>query len=168
MAEFQRDIPEAIDGLITVPTGDGARTFVDVDDIAAVAAATLAQPDAHAGAHYAPTGPEAITVSGAADVIAEVIGQPSSHSDIDRDTGCGSVAAGVPASTGEILRMLTESHRLRSRAPGPTAMSRTSPARHRSASRLRRRTGRPGSSKEDKVTTIDNLDDFKGTGPVLS
>jgi len=62
------------------------RTFVDVDDIAAVAAATLAHPDAHAGAHYAPTGPEAITVSGAADVIAEVIGQPVKHSDIDRDT----------------------------------------------------------------------------------
>jgi uncharacterized protein YbjT (DUF2867 family) len=65
-----------VDGVITVPTGDGAEAFVAAEDIAAVAAATLARPDAHAGAQYAPTGPEALTVSDAADVIADVIGQP--------------------------------------------------------------------------------------------
>jgi uncharacterized protein YbjT (DUF2867 family) len=43
--------------VITVPTGDGAEAFVDAEDIAAVAAATLASPGAHAGAQYAPTGP---------------------------------------------------------------------------------------------------------------
>ena len=35
-----------VDGLITVPTGDGAEAFVDAEDIAAVAAATLASPTA--------------------------------------------------------------------------------------------------------------------------
>ena len=37
------------DGFVTVPTGDGTEAFVDVEDIAAVAAATLADPAAHAG-----------------------------------------------------------------------------------------------------------------------
>jgi hypothetical protein len=50
-----------------VPIGDGAEAFVDAEDIAAVAAATLASPEAHAGAQYAPIGPEALTVSDAAD-----------------------------------------------------------------------------------------------------
>jgi hypothetical protein len=48
-------------------------------------------------------------VSGSADIIAEVIGQPIKHYDIDRDTWiAGSVAAGVPAEYGEMLRMPSE------------------------------------------------------------
>jgi uncharacterized protein YbjT (DUF2867 family) len=79
------------------------------EDIAAVAAETLASPDAHAGAAYALTGPEAITVSEAAEIIAGVSGKPVKHNDIDRDVWIrGSVAAGVPAAYGEVLRMLTE------------------------------------------------------------
>ncbi|MDT7661987.1 MAG: hypothetical protein QOD04_1543 [Pseudonocardiales bacterium] len=109
MQNFSETFLTPVDGVITVPTGDGAEAFVDVEDIAAVATATLAHPDAHAGAHYAPTGPEAITVSDAADLIAEVTGQPVKHNDIDRDAWVeGSVAAGVPAEYGEMLRMLTE------------------------------------------------------------
>jgi uncharacterized protein YbjT (DUF2867 family) len=66
-------------------------------------------PDAHAGAEYAPTGPEALTVSDAADLIADVTGQPVKHSDLDRDAWIdATVAAGVPAAYGEVLRMLTE------------------------------------------------------------
>src|SRR5258708_1148751 len=97
------------DGAIRGPTGDGAEAFVDAEDIAAVAAATLASPAAHAGAQYAPTGPEALTVSDAAGIIAGVTGQPAKHNDIDRDAWIdGSVAAGVPAEYGQVLRMLTE------------------------------------------------------------
>jgi uncharacterized protein YbjT (DUF2867 family) len=70
MQNFSETFLKPVDGLITVPTGDGAEAFVDAEDIAAVAAATLASPDGHAGAQYAPTGPEALTVSDAADVIA--------------------------------------------------------------------------------------------------
>ena len=76
---------------------------------AAVAAATLTSPDTHAGAQYALTGPEALTVSDAADVIADVIGRPTQHNDIDPTAWIdGSVAAGVPAEYGETLRRLTE------------------------------------------------------------
>jgi uncharacterized protein YbjT (DUF2867 family) len=69
----------------------------------------LVNPDAHAGATYALTGSEAITVSEAAKVIADVTGKPVKHNDIDRDVWIQrSVAAGVPAEYGEMLRMLTE------------------------------------------------------------
>ena len=109
MQNFSETFLKPVDGVITVPTGDGAEAFVDAEDIAAVAAATLASPDAHAGAEYAPTGPEALTVSEAADVIADVSGQPAKHNDTDRDAWIdGAVAAGVPAAYGEVLRVLTE------------------------------------------------------------
>jgi hypothetical protein len=45
----------------------------------------------------------------AAKVIADVTGRPVKHNDIDRDVWIqGSVAAGVPAEYGQMLRMLTE------------------------------------------------------------
>jgi hypothetical protein len=48
-------------------------------------------------------------VSEAAELIAEVTGQPMKHHDIDRDVWIrASVAAGVPADYGEVLRTLTE------------------------------------------------------------
>ena len=109
MQNFSETFLKPVAGVITVPTGDGAEAFVDAEDIAAVATATLASPDAHAGAQYAPTGTEALTVSDAADVIADVIGQPAKHDDIDRDAWIdASVAAGVPTEYSEMLRMLTE------------------------------------------------------------
>src|SRR5260370_27178331 len=109
MQNFSEYFLKPVDGAITVPTGDGAEAFVDAEDIAAVAAVTLASPGAHAGAQYAPTGPQALTVSDAAEIIAGVIGRPVKHNDLDRDAWIdGSVAAGVPAEYGEILRMLTE------------------------------------------------------------
>jgi uncharacterized protein YbjT (DUF2867 family) len=109
MQNFSETFLKPVGGVITVPTGDGAEAFVDAADIAAVAAVTLASPDGHAGAQYAPTGPEALTVSDAAAVIADVIGQPATHNDIDRNAWIdATVAAGVPAEYSEMLRMLTE------------------------------------------------------------
>jgi uncharacterized protein YbjT (DUF2867 family) len=97
------------DGLITVPTGQGTEAFVDVEDIAAVAAETLSDPDAHAAATYSPTGPEAITVAEAADIIASATGLPMKHADIDRQAWIdASIAAGLPAGYSGVLAMLTE------------------------------------------------------------
>ena len=109
MQNFSDDHLPLVDGLITVPTGDGAEAFVDAEDIAAVAAETLANPEAHAGAQYAPTGPEALTVADVATIIGEVLGRSVKHNDIDRETWIsGAVAAGlVPAAYGEMLRWLT-------------------------------------------------------------
>ncbi|HEY2702327.1 MAG TPA: NAD(P)H-binding protein [Candidatus Dormibacteraeota bacterium] len=72
MQNFSDDHLPLVDGVITVPTGDGADAFVDAEDIAAVAAETLANPEAHAGAQYAPTGPEALTVADFARRSAQV------------------------------------------------------------------------------------------------
>jgi uncharacterized protein YbjT (DUF2867 family) len=109
MQNFSETFLKPIDGVITVPTGDGAEAFVDAEDIAAVAAATLARPGAHAGAQYTPAGPEALTVSDAADIIADVTGQPTKHNDIDRQAWIDvAVSAGVPTDYGQTLRTLTE------------------------------------------------------------
>jgi uncharacterized protein YbjT (DUF2867 family) len=109
MQNFSDTFLKPVDDVITVPTANGSEAFIDATDIAAVAAETLASPHAHAGAAYALTGPEAMTVSEAAEVIADVTGKPVKHNDIDRDVWIqGAVAAGVPAEYGEILRMLTE------------------------------------------------------------
>ena len=98
-----------VDWVITVPTGGGREAFVDAADIAAVAVETLLAPDAHAGAQYAPTGPQALTVGEVADTIAGLIGRSVTHPDIDGYVWFdGAVAAGfVPADYAVMLRWLT-------------------------------------------------------------
>jgi uncharacterized protein YbjT (DUF2867 family) len=109
MQNFSETFLKPVDGVIAVPTGSGAEAFVAAEDIASVAAATLAEPDAHAGAEYPLTGPEALTVGQAASIIAEVTGRPVRHVDPGRDAWIeASVAAGVPSGYGAVLRMLTE------------------------------------------------------------
>jgi uncharacterized protein YbjT (DUF2867 family) len=109
MQNFSDEHLPLVEGSITVPTGDGAEAFVDAEDIAAVAAETFANPESHAGAQYAPTGPQALTVAEVAKIIGEVIGQPVRHNDIDREAWIsGAVASGfVSAAYGEMLRWIT-------------------------------------------------------------
>jgi uncharacterized protein YbjT (DUF2867 family) len=109
MQNFRDEHMPVIDGVITVPTGGGTEAFVDAADIAAVAVETLLTPDAHAGAQYAPTGPQALTVGEVADIIAGLIGRSVTHHDIERDVWIdGVVAAGfVPADYAVMLRWLT-------------------------------------------------------------
>jgi uncharacterized protein YbjT (DUF2867 family) len=109
MQNFSETFLMPVDDAIVVPTGSGGEAFVDAEDIAAVAAATLADPEAHAGAEYAPTGPDILAVSEAADIIGSVTGRPVRHVDIDRRSWVeGVIASGVPAEYGEMLQMLTE------------------------------------------------------------
>jgi uncharacterized protein YbjT (DUF2867 family) len=98
-----------IDGAITVPTGGGTEAFVDAADIAAVAVETLLDPNTHAGAQYAPTGPQSLTFNEVADIIAGVIGRAVTHNDIAPEAWIGgAVAAGfVPADYAVVLRWLT-------------------------------------------------------------
>ena len=109
MQNFSDEHLPVIDGAITVPTRGGTEAFVDAADIAAVAVETLVDPDAHAGAQYAPTGPQSLTVSEVADVIASVIGRPITYNDIDPEAWIGgAIAAGfVPADYAVMLRWLT-------------------------------------------------------------
>jgi uncharacterized protein YbjT (DUF2867 family) len=108
MQNFSDAHVPVVDGVITAPTGGGREAFVDAADVAAVAVETLLAPDAHAGAVYAPTGPQALTVGEVADTIAGLIGRPVTHQDIDPDAWIGgAVAAGfVPADYAVMLRWL--------------------------------------------------------------
>ena len=56
-------------GTVYLPLGEGRTAYVDVRDIAAVAAAILRDPRPHAGAIYTVTGAEALSVG---DVLAEI------------------------------------------------------------------------------------------------
>ena len=109
MQNFTDEHLPVVQDMITVPTAGGAEAFVDAADIAAVAAETLADPDAHGGAVYAPTGPEALTVAQVAGIIAGATGRPVSHNDIERGVWIdGAIAAGVvPPGYGVVLNWLT-------------------------------------------------------------
>ncbi|MFG2041622.1 NmrA family NAD(P)-binding protein [Dactylosporangium sp. NPDC048998] len=108
MQNFTDDHLPVINGTLCVPSGGGTEAFVDAADIAAVAAETLLNPDAHAGARYALTGPQAITFDDVAATIAAVSGHPVVYQDLDQETWInGAVAAGVPADYAAMLRWLT-------------------------------------------------------------
>ena len=108
MQNFTDDHLPLVNGAIVVPTGGGTEAFVDADDIAAVAAETLADPGAHVGTQYTLTGPQALGFGEVADVIAAVSGRPVVHHDIDQEAWInGALAAGVPAEYAVMLRWLT-------------------------------------------------------------
>jgi uncharacterized protein YbjT (DUF2867 family) len=109
MQNFSETFLKPIGDAIVVPAGDGTEAFVDAEDIAAVASATLADPEAHAGAQYALTGPEALTIMEAAKIISDVADRTIAYTDVDRDEWvAAAVAGGVPADYGTVLSVLTE------------------------------------------------------------
>ena len=69
----------AQDGVIRGPAAEGRVAVVARNDIAAVAAVVLADPQAHAGATYDLTGPEALTLGEAAALVTEVTGRPTRY-----------------------------------------------------------------------------------------
>ena len=64
------------DGAIRGPAGDGRVAAVAVDDVADVAAAVLLDPDAHRGATYTLTGPEALTLDEVAATLTGALRRP--------------------------------------------------------------------------------------------
>ncbi len=109
MQNFTDEHLPVVQDTITMPAGSGAEAFVDAADIAAVAVETLVDPDAHAGAVYAPTGPEALTMTQVADIIGGIVGRPVRHNDIELGAWIdGAIAAGVaPTDYGVMLHWLT-------------------------------------------------------------
>jgi uncharacterized protein YbjT (DUF2867 family) len=109
MQNFSETFLKPVEDEIVVPGGTGAEAFVSAEDIASVAAATLAEPERHAGRAYAPTGPESLTLDEAARIISAAAGRPIVYRDMDRAEWVGAmVRSGVPAEYGEVLRTLTE------------------------------------------------------------
>ncbi|MER5711337.1 NAD(P)H-binding protein [Streptomyces sp. NPDC053253] len=77
-------------GELRLPAGDGAASFTDADDIAAVAVASLTE-DGHNGQTYELSGPRALTIAEAVAEISAATGRPLRY---------------VPLSSGEFIAEL--------------------------------------------------------------
>ncbi|MDD7937726.1 SDR family oxidoreductase [Actinomycetospora lutea] len=93
--DFLPELVEA-DGVIRGPAGTGRVAAVAQDDIAEAAVAILAAPEDHDGATYSLTGPEALTLSEAAGVIARRTGRPVTFHDQTVDEAYASRAGQAP------------------------------------------------------------------------
>jgi uncharacterized protein YbjT (DUF2867 family) len=108
MEDFSETFLQPMNDEIVVPAGDGAEAFVSVEDIASVAAVTLADPQQHAGRAYAPTGPQALTLAEASQLISAAAGRTITYRDTDREEWIAAmVSTGIPAEYTHVLRPLT-------------------------------------------------------------
>jgi len=80
------------DGVIRGPADEGRVAAVAQDDIADIAAAILQRPEAHRGATYNLTGPEALTLGEVADIITTATGRAVSFHDETLDEAYASRA----------------------------------------------------------------------------
>jgi uncharacterized protein YbjT (DUF2867 family) len=94
------------EGVIRLPAADARCAFVDVEDIAAVAAAALTG-DEHAGQAYAVTGPEALTHAEVARRISEAAGRTVEYLDVpDAAFRSALATAGTPPAQVEYMATL--------------------------------------------------------------
>jgi uncharacterized protein YbjT (DUF2867 family) len=108
MENFSETFLQPVDDEIVVPVGDGPEAFVSAEDIAAVAAVTLTEPEKHAGRAYAPTGPQALTMAEAAEMISAAARRAITYRDTDREEWIAAmVSSGVPVEYAQVLRPLT-------------------------------------------------------------
>ena len=83
-------------GKITLPAGEVAEPFVDVDDIADVAVAALTE-NGHTGEVYEVTGPRLLTFTDIAAELSQATGQQIEYEEIPHDAFLNSVAdSGAP------------------------------------------------------------------------
>jgi NAD(P)H dehydrogenase (quinone) len=69
------------DDVLRGPAGDGVVSAVSYDDIAASAAQVLSAPHAHVGRTYDLTGPEALSLSTAAETLSSALGREIAYHD---------------------------------------------------------------------------------------
>lgn len=81
MENFLNYYPPDKQGNIYLPWGQGACSFISGADVAAVAAAALTSPG-HENKAYELTGPEALTIGQAANVLSEVTGRKINYVDV--------------------------------------------------------------------------------------
>jgi len=119
------------DRVIRGPAGDGRVAAVAQDDIAEAAVTVLLDAAGHAGAAYDLTGPEAITLSEAADVMSRVLGRTYTFHDETLEEAYASRASyGAPdwqvdawvstytaIASGELAGVTDDVHRLTGRQP---------------------------------------------------
>ncbi|MCX6466293.1 MAG: NAD(P)H-binding protein [Pseudonocardiales bacterium] len=84
---FDEDLFHAplVAGGLALPAGAVPEPFVDVEDVADVAAAVLAEPAGHAGRVHELTGPRALTFAEAVDLIGRAAGRPLTYEQVPAD-----------------------------------------------------------------------------------
>ncbi len=96
------------DGAIALPNPDVPEPFVDVDDIAEVAAEALLD-QRHNGEVYEVTGPELLTYTDVAQQLSDAAGREIRYMPVTTEEFfAGMEQAGVPAEYGDLLRYLFE------------------------------------------------------------
>ncbi|MFE7130002.1 NAD(P)H-binding protein [Streptomyces sp. NPDC057638] len=76
--------PFLTDGELRLPTGDGREPFIDLDDLAEVAAAALTEPG-HAGQIYTLSGPQALTWGEVVGILAKELGRELRYTPVTED-----------------------------------------------------------------------------------
>jgi uncharacterized protein YbjT (DUF2867 family) len=100
------------DGNYYAPAGDARISAIDARDVAAVAAAVLAAPDAHLGQAYDLTGPAALTTAECCDLLGAHLGRPVSYVPVDDETAHGAmVGVGLPGWMADGLVELYQDYR---------------------------------------------------------
>ena len=100
---FDEDVFHAplLAGSLALPAGPVPEPFVDLEDVADVAAAVLTEPGRHAGLVHELTGPRAVRFAEAVDLIAGASGRPISYRQVSPDAYTASpVARGAPRAGG--------------------------------------------------------------------
>lgn len=91
---------------IALPLGEGRVSYIDVRDIATVAATILtSDPAQHQGQAYTLTGPAALTVQQVADAIGQAVGRPITYVDIPEDEVRQALSQAPPAMADAMLEL---------------------------------------------------------------
>ncbi len=101
-------LPMLLEGAITLPARDIPEPFIDVNDIADVAVAALAE-DGHQGEIYEVTGPRSLTFSELAREFSDVLGREIPFIRVPRDAFAEAIeASGAPSEVAWLLNYLFE------------------------------------------------------------
>jgi uncharacterized protein YbjT (DUF2867 family) len=111
---FMQNFSSFLAGMVKAGTfytsqGEGRIPFIDVCDIAAVAAEVLRNPSAHAGQAHVLTGPQALTNQEALDILGGVLGRTIQRVDIPEAAAVKSMREmGMPEMVVEVMSSLNQ------------------------------------------------------------
>ncbi|MGW8437246.1 NAD-dependent epimerase/dehydratase family protein [Nocardiopsis sp. NPDC055879] len=99
-------VPAVLSGTLALPVADVPEPFVDLDDVAEVAALTLTE-DGHAGEVYEMTGPRALTFTEVGKVLGAAAGHPVEYRRVSvEEFVAASAAQGIPKEVAHGLAAL--------------------------------------------------------------
>jgi uncharacterized protein YbjT (DUF2867 family) len=111
MQNFLRQAGQIATGSFSQPASDAPVSFVDVRDVARVAARVLTSAG-HGGTSYGITGPEALSYDQAAAVLARVLGRPVRFTGLtDEEARTGMLRGGLPGFYADALLEVGRAYR---------------------------------------------------------